>query len=145
MSDHTSSAVTISAPPADILGVIADFASYPDWADGIKAADVVEHGADGRPARVRFTIDAGLVKDTYTLGYSWDGLGVRWELVEAGSALSAMTGSYTLAEQSPSATDVTYELSIALRVPVPGIMRRRGERQIVDTALKGLRRRVERG
>ena len=40
------------------MAVIADFAAYPEWADGVRAAEIVEQVDDGRASRVRSTVDA---------------------------------------------------------------------------------------
>lgn len=146
MADKTSSTMTIDAPKSAIMAVISDFSAYPQWASGVRAAEVEQSGADGRPARVRFTLDAGVIKDKYLLGYTWHGDDeVRWELVERGSMVSDLTGAYRLDAGGGTRTQVTYELSVSLAVPMPGMIKRRAERTIIDTALKGLRGRVERG
>ena len=132
----------IAAPRPAIMAVIADFAAYPQWASGVRAAEVLEQ-EDGRASRVRFTLDAGPVKDTYVLGYDWDGdAGVQWHLAEPGSVISAMDGGYLLADRG-EATEATYELTVDLRIPMPGLLKRRAEKTIIDTALKGLKNRVE--
>lgn len=124
------------------MAVIADFAAYPEWASAVRAADVLAH-EDGRPSRVRFTLDAGVVKDAYVLGYDWDGdAAVRWHLAEPGSVVSAMDGGYLLTEQG-GGTETTYELSVDVRIPMPGLLKRRAEKMIIDTALNGLKNRVE--
>lgn len=146
MADKTSSTTTIDAPKPVIMSVIADFEAYPQWASGVRAAEVVQSGQDGRPARVRFTLDAGIIKDSYVLGYTWHGDDeVTWSLAERGSMISDMSGAYRLADKQDSATEVTYELSVGLAVPMPGMVKRRAEKTIIDTALKGLRSRVEHG
>lgn len=143
MADRTSSSITIGAPQSVVMEVIADFAAYPDWATGVRSATVIDSGPDGRPRRVRFVLDAGMVRDSYVLGYEWDAdAGVRWELAEAGSMVSQMSGSYALAA-AVSGTDVTYELAVGTRVPMLGMLRRRAEKTIIDTALMGLRARAE--
>jgi hypothetical protein len=142
MAARTSSRIVIAAPRAAVMAVIADFAAYPQWASAVRAAEVVGDG-DGRASRVRFTLDAGVVKDTYVLGYDWDGdAAVRWHIAEAGSVISAMDGGYLLADRD-GATETTYELSVDLRIPLPGLLKRRAERTIIDTALQGLKNRVE--
>ena len=124
------------------MAVIADFAAYPQWASAVRSAEVLEQ-ANGRASRVRFTLDAGVVKDTYVLGYDWDGdNAVRWHLAEGGSVISAMDGGYLLADQG-EATETTYELEVDIRIPMPGLLKRRAEKTIIDTALKGLKKRVE--
>jgi hypothetical protein len=142
MAARTSSAIVIAAPRAAVMAVIADFAAYPRWASAVRAAEVLGH-EDGRASRVRFTLDAGVVKDTYVLGYDWDGdAAVRWHLAEPGSVISAMDGGYLLADRG-GATEATYELSVDLRIPMPGLLKRRAEKTIIDTALKGLKNQVE--
>lgn len=143
MADRTSSSITIAVPRSVVMDVIADFAAYPQWAKGVRTAEVIESAADGRARRVRFVLDAGLVKDSYVLRYEWDAdAGVRWELAEAGSMVSQMSGRYALAAEG-SGTAVTYELTVGTRVPMIGMLRRRAEKTIIDTALKGLRARAE--
>ena len=62
MSDRTESSIFVDASPAEVLDVVADVAAYPEWANGISSAEVLEAGPDGRPAQARFTIDAGPVR-----------------------------------------------------------------------------------
>jgi len=124
------------------MGVIADFGAYPEWASGIRSADVLATGPDGRPERVRFGLDASVIKDSYVLAYNWDGDAVvRWQLAEAGSVVTEMSGEYQLAEDAQG-TRVTYELTVGTRVPL-GLLKRRAERTIIETALKGLKSRAE--
>jgi hypothetical protein len=135
--------MTIDAPRSVIMAVIADFTAYPQWASGVRAAEITAVGADGRAERVRFSLDAGgIIKDKYSLGYTWHGDDeVTWDLVERGSMISDMSGAYRLEEHS-GGTKVTYELEVGLSVPMLGLMKRRAEKTIVDTALKGLRNRA---
>ena len=143
MADKTSSTMTIEMPGPVIMAVIADFASYPQWASGVRGAEVLQSAADGRAELVRFTLDAGVIKDTYVLRYRWQGdEEVRWDLAEKGSAVTEMAGAYLL-DQAGQATRVTYELTVGLAMPLPGILKRRAEKTIIDTALRGLRSRAE--
>jgi hypothetical protein len=146
MADRTSSSITMSAPRETVMGVIADFAAYPDWATGVRSAEVVEHGTDSRPHRVRFVLNAGPIKDSYVLAYDWDGdSAVRWRLAEPGTMVSEMTGAYVLTDEGQGmGTKVSYELAVGTRVPMLGLVKRRAEKTIIDTALKGLKSRAER-
>ena len=53
-----------------------------------------------------------------------------------------MSGGYLLADQWRG-TEVTYELAVDIRIPMLGMLKRRAEKTIIDTALKGLKKRVE--
>jgi hypothetical protein len=142
MADKTTSSIVIGVPRKDVMTVIADFAAYPEWATAVRSAEVLSLVA-GRASAVRFQLDAGMIKDSYVLGYDWDGdAQVRWDLTEAGSVISEMTGGYTLADRGDS-TEVTYELAVGIRIPMIGMLKRRAEKMIIDTALKGLKSRAE--
>ena len=133
----------ISAPPADIMAVIADFPTYPQWSRSIKTCEVQESLPGGRAETVHFVIDAGIVKDDYVLRYDWadDDSAVSWELVK-GQLQKSQHGSYELAA-SGGMTKVTYSLAVDLAVPMLGIFKRKAEKVIMDTALKELKKRVE--
>jgi len=144
MADQTMSGITIDASPAEIMAVIADFAAYPDWTGQVKEAKVLSTDPDGRADQVRFVLDAGVIKDEYTLGYTWDDdREVRWTLVEEGTLMRSLDGSYALAPAGgPDRTDVTYRLTVDTKIPMLGMIKRKAEKVIVDTALKELAKRV---
>jgi hypothetical protein len=143
MADKTSSTMMIDVARPVIMAVIADFAVYPQWASGVRSAEILQVSSDGRALLVRFTLDAGVIKDSYVLRYTWDGdEQVQWELAERGSMISEMSGAYLL-DDSGDATTVTYQLTVGLAIPMIGMLKRRAEKTIIDTALKGLKSRAE--
>jgi uncharacterized protein YndB with AHSA1/START domain len=147
MADSTYASTTIDAPPGEVLAVIADVESYPRWAGGVKEAEVRTRGADGRPEQARFSLDSGPIKDTYVLAYTWavrpDGTGtVSWRLAEA-QVITRLDGQYELGATDGGGTEVTYRLAVDVRIPMLGMLKRKAEKVIIDTALKGLRTRVE--
>jgi ribosome-associated toxin RatA of RatAB toxin-antitoxin module len=142
VAEQTTSSIVIDAAPADVMAVIADFESYPAWAKGVTTADVVSTGPGGRAAQVFFALDVSPIKDEYTLAYTWDGdREVTWTLVE-GKMLRALDGAYVLREVGGS-TEVTYRLALDVSIPLIGMLKRKGEKILIDTALKGLKKRVE--
>ena len=143
MPDESTQSIEIDAPPAEIMSVIADFANYPLWAASVREASVLETGADGRARRVAFVLDAGIVRDRYQLVYVWTGdERVEWELTE-GQMMRAQQGSYLLSRAAAGGTHVTYSLSVDLAIPMLGLLKRKAERVVMDTALKELKKRVE--
>ncbi len=141
MAEQTTSSIDIDATPDEVMAVIVDFEDYPSWVQGMKKVEVVQRSADGRAERVHFDLDAG-VKDAYTLAYDYAGpQTLHWHLVE-GKLMRAMDGTYELTEAA-SGTHVTYRLAVDLAIPMIGMLRRKAEKVIIDTALKGLKKRVE--
>lgn len=148
MAERTTSSMTLAAPPGAVLAVIADVRRYPQWAGEVREVEVLSTEGDGWPDRVRFRLDAGVIKDRYVLDYDWDvteeGTGVvGWELVQA-HTLKEMTGRYVLAAAGES-TRLSYELTVEAVMPMLGMVKRKAERMIIDTTLTNLRRRVESG
>jgi uncharacterized membrane protein len=142
MADQSSQSITVDAPAAEVMAVIADFPAYPEWVSAAKQVEVVEPGPDGRAKQVHFVLDAGAVKDDYILDYTWDDdRKVSWNLVK-GQMQKRQEGSYTLAE-SDGRTEVTYRITIDLSIPMLGMIKRKAEKVILDTALKELKKRVE--
>jgi ribosome-associated toxin RatA of RatAB toxin-antitoxin module len=142
MADQTTSNILIAAEPGAVMDVIADFDSYPHWARGVRSATVVSAHEDGRADEVDFVLEAAPIKDEYTLAYQWDGTAqVTWTLVRA-RMLKSMEGAYILRPRGRS-TEVTYQLAVDLTIPMIGMLKRKGERVIIDAALKGLKQQVE--
>ena len=67
---------------------------------------------------------------------------VTWTLVE-GQMLKMLDGAYTLVDQGDGSTEVTYRLALDVSIPLIGMLKRKGEKILIDTALKGLKKRVE--
>ncbi len=143
MAEQTTSSIVIDAPPSQIMAVIADFEAYPAWAKGVKTADVVATNDASRAEQVFFILDVSPIKDEYTLAYTWDGdRSVTWTLVE-GKMLRALDGAYLLEDLGNGSTEVTYRLALDVSIPLIGMLKRKGEKILIDTALKGLKKRVE--
>ena len=147
MPDRTESTIVIGAPSHAVLEVIADVESYPEWTGAVKSAEVLQIDDDDRPLRARFALDAGPIRDTYSLDYTWDvdaeGAGsLSWTLVEPTAILKTLDGVYEL-HPVDAGTAVRYALAVDLRVPMLGMLRRKAEKAIIDAALNELKKRVE--
>ncbi|PID96301.1 MAG: cyclase [Actinomycetales bacterium] len=147
MSSLTQASILIDADPGMVLDIIADFEAYPEWASDVKRVEVLCEEGDGWEDRVEYTLDAGVIRDTYVLEYEWnmadDGTGVvSWQLVDA-RVLRTMNGSYTIARHRRGGTKVTYRLAVDLYPPLLGVLKRLAEEQIVNSALRELKVRAE--
>jgi ribosome-associated toxin RatA of RatAB toxin-antitoxin module len=143
MAEQTTSSIVVDAEPAAVMEVIGDFAAYPEWAKGVQEATIVSTGPEGWAEQVFFRLDVSPIKDEYTLAYEWDGYDeVTWTLVE-GKMLRMLDGAYTLHYLGTGSTEVTYRLALDVSIPLIGMLKRKGEKILIDTALKGLKKRVE--
>ena len=63
----------------------------------------------------------------------------------SGSAHGAaiLNGTYALTGKAKGPTKVTYDLEVDLKIPMIGMLKRKAEKVIIDTALKELKKLVE--
>lgn len=143
VADRTAQTIFIDADPRTVMDVIADIGSYPEWVSEYTETEVLETDAQGYPRVARLVLEAAVLRDTMVLEYDWppDRQSVRWSLVSS-TLLKALDGAYRLAVNG-TGTDVTYELSVDLSVPMIGLLKRKAERRLTETALKDLKKRVE--
>jgi len=143
VADKTAQTIHIDADPATVMDVIADIGSYPDWVAEYKETEVLESDEEGFPTVARLVLDTAVLKDAMVLAYQWpaDHASVSWSLVSS-TLLKSLQGAYRLVPKG-SGTDVTYELSVDLIIPMIGLLKRKAERRLTDTALKDLKKRVE--
>ena len=142
-TDTATETVQIHAPYAAVLAVVRDVESQPVWIPEILEAELLEvYEADGLPATARFKASATVGTDEYTLAYEHGDDGMSWTMVE-GRLQTGQEGRYTLRELGPDLTSVTYELTIHHNLPLPGFIRGRVIRGLVDNTLTGLKKRVE--
>ncbi len=144
MAEQSTQSIEVDAEPERVMAVIADFPAYPEWAKAVRGTEVLGEDEKGRAKQVKLTLDAGPIKDVYTLEYDWDadGQGVSWHLVK-GQMQKAQNGRYALEALSAGRTKVTYTLSVELALPMIGLLRRKAEKMVMDTALKELKKRAE--
>ncbi|HEU4360298.1 MAG TPA: SRPBCC family protein [Mycobacterium sp.] len=143
MADKTAQKIFIAADPGTVMNVIADIGAYPEWVSEYTDAEVLETDADGYPKVARLVLDAAVLKDTMVFSYHWSDnyRTVRWTL-QSSTLLKALDGEYSLAPKG-SGTDVTYNLAVDLKMPMIGLLKRKAERRLTDTALKDLKKRAE--
>lgn len=143
MAEQTQGTITIDAPPSAVMSVLSDYEAYPEWATGMKKAEILEKDEQGRAAKVRFEVSMVGLSGWYILAYDYapDDGGISWTFVE-GSPLKDLQGTYELKPED-GGTHVTYAAAVDPGVPMIGFMRRKVEKAVIDTALKGLKKRVE--
>jgi ribosome-associated toxin RatA of RatAB toxin-antitoxin module len=139
MSQKSTSTVAIDAPLADVQAALFSIESYPEWLSSIKKVDVIERDSQNRVTKAKLTIDAGMMKDRVVLDYDWSAepASLSFTMDEA-DLLTQMDGTYTLKALDADSTQVTYELEIAVSMPVPAMMITKGQQQTIDAALKEL-------
>ncbi len=133
----------IAASPEDCFEAIADYESFPDWQRAVERVEVIERYPDGLGKIVEFDVDAKFRRVTYRLHYHYDRPGrVWWDFVE-GDGVEHVDGEYLL-KPAGERTLATYRLGIDAGIPIPGLIARRLNDQVMKRSVEDLKREAER-
>ena len=142
MADSVSDAIDIEASAEEIFAVATDLEKYPEWNPNIKKVEIKETDDDGRATQVWMQVDAKVKTVSYTLAYDYSNApeSFSWSLVDGD--VKELSGSYEF-DEFDDVTEVRYETSIDPGFPIPGLLKRQAQKQIVKAALQDLKKRVE--
>lgn len=143
MAEQASQTTTISAAPDRVWAVATDFERYPDWAKDVKDVVVRARDEQGRATEVEFRASALGRSTHYTLAYDYSQApaGLSWRMVR-GDIMRTIDGAYHFTATAEGGTEVRYDLTIDLVVPLPGFVKRRAEVRILNT-VRELKTRAE--
>ena len=144
LSNASNNSILVEAAIEQVSALLFDPAGYPEWSSAIKSAEVLERDEQNRPVKVEMSIKAGQVKDRVILDYDWSQAPEKLTFtLDDADLLTEMTGGYSLRDNGDETTTVTYELTVALSMPIPSLMRTKAERETIDLALKELKEKLE--
>jgi len=142
-TDSATQTVEVKAPFAEVLATIRDVGGQAEWIPEIIEAELLEvYEDDDLPATARFKASATVGTDQYTLSYEHTDHTMSWTMLE-GRMQTGQEGLYTLEELAPDRTLVTYELTIHHNLPLPGFIRNKVIKGLVNSTLTGLKQHLE--
>ena len=142
-TDHARETIEIKAPFSEVLDTLRDVEGQAVWIPEILEAELLEvYEEDDLPATARFKASATVGTDSYTLSYEHAEDGMSWTMVE-GHMQTGQEGRYQLRELGRDLTSVTYDLTIHHNLPLPGFIRNRVIKGLVNSTLTGLKEHLE--
>ncbi|HEX3539785.1 MAG TPA: SRPBCC family protein [Acidimicrobiales bacterium] len=146
MEEQVVERAMIRATPEDLFAILTEFESYPSWSSDVKAVRVLERDDEGRGTKVVFRVAAFGRSTSPTLAYDYGGAPFRlsWAQV-AGDLTRRYDGSYSFEASTAgdAETEVRYQITVDLRVPLPGFVKRRAESLVGVKVLRELKARAE--
>jgi ribosome-associated toxin RatA of RatAB toxin-antitoxin module len=143
MAHHGTSTIDVDATTEELMAIVCDLDSYPDWVSDVKGVEILETDDSGRPTAATMTVDVTIREVTYTLDYEYDGDERMSWTSRPGGDVKHIEGSYTFEINDDGGTTVTYDLAIDPGFPVPGFLLKRAAKHITAAALDGLKARAE--
>jgi hypothetical protein len=142
-TDHARETVEVKDPFTEVLETLRDIEGQAVWIPEILEAELLEvYEEDDLPATARFKASATVGTDRYTLAYEHTDDGMSWTMVE-GHLQTGQEGRYQLRELGRDLTSVTYDLTIHHNLLLPGFIRSRVIKGLVDSTLTGLKEHLE--
>jgi uncharacterized membrane protein len=144
VAESVKDSIDVEASAEQVFTVATDFEAYPEWNANINQVKVEETDSEGRGTKVFYEVDAKVKVVRYTLSYDYSDAprSFSWDLLDGD--VKELRGSYTF-DEFDDVTEVQYETKIDPGFPLPGILKRQAEKQIVKGALADLKKRVESG
>ena len=144
MTDQATQQTHIDAPPEQCFAIAVDFERYPEWAADLKSVEVLERDDQGRGKVVRFRAGALGQSTRYTLAYDYTNAPRVLAWVQSdGDLTRKLDGEYVFDSDGAGGTNMTYRLTVELKVPLVSFIKRRAEARILGTALRDLKARAE--
>ena len=139
MAETATETITIAAPHDQVWEIATDLERYPEWAHDVKDVVITSRDDAGRPHQVEFRTSALGRSTHYTLEYDYSQApdALAWTMVK-GDIQRSIEGAYRFTPTADGGTQVQYDLRIELVVPLPGFVKRRAERRILN-AIKELK------
>ena len=138
MAETATETITIAAPLEQVWAIAIDLEKYPAWTHDVKDVVISTRDDLGRPSQVEFRTSALGRSTHYTLSYDYDEPNVlAWTMVK-GDIQRSIDGAFKFNPTPEGDTHVQYDLAIELVVPLPGFVKRRAERRILN-AIKELK------
>lgn len=138
MAETATETITIAAPLEQVWAIAIDLETYPQWTHDVKDVVIATRDEYGRPSRVEFRTSALGRSTHYTLSYDYVEPNVlAWTMIK-GDIQRSIEGAFKFQPTPDGGTHVQYDLAIELVVPLPGFVKRRAERRILN-AIKELK------
>jgi len=128
-TDEASRTIEVAAGFDDVMTVIRDVESQVEWIPEILEAQLLEEAAP-------------VGTDEYTLEYEHSDDGMTWSLV-SGRLQTGQDGTYAVQPVDDDTTTVTYTLRISHHLPLPGFVRNRVIKGLVENTVNGLKTYLE--
>ena len=137
-----SKTVEVAADAATIMGIVADFESYPQWNSEIKGLWVLARYDDGRPSQLRLDTVVQGVEGTYIQAVYYPSPSQVQTVMQQGDLFTKQEQLFSVVEIGP-ATLLTVDMDVETRLKVPSAMVKKAINDALEYLAENLKRRAE--
>jgi len=137
-----SKTLEVDAGAAAILGIVADFESYPQWNDEVKAVYILARYNDGRPSQLRIDTEIQGTAGTYIQAVYYPSPAQIQTVMQQGDLFTRQEQLFSVVELG-SASLLTVDLDVEIALPVPAVMVKKLINDALDHLANNLKVRAE--
>ena len=138
-----SKTLEVDADAKSLLDIVADFESYPEWNDEVKAVYILARYNDGRPSQLRIDTEIQGQQGTYIQAVYYPAPTQIQTVMQQGDLFSKQHQLFSVVEMGPSSL-LTVDLDVETSVPgVPALMVKKLVNDALDHLAANLKARAE--
>ena len=137
-----SKTVEVSAHAAAILGIVADFESYPQWNDEVKGVWVLARYDYGRPSQLRIDTAIQGFEGTFIQAVYYPGPGQIQTVMQQGELFTKQNQLFSVVDMGPLSL-LTVDLDVETSLAVPSVMVKKLVNDALDHLAGNLKARAE--
>ena len=137
-----SKTVEVDADAAVILGIVADFESYPHWNEEVKAVYVLARYNDGRPSQLRVDTEIQGTAGTYIQAVYYPSPVQIQTVMQQGELFTKQEQLFSVVEMGPASL-LTVDLDVEVSLPIPNMMMKKVVNDVLDHLADNLKTRAE--
>ena len=128
-----SKTLEVNADAAEILRIVADFESYPQWNDEVRAVYILARYHDGRPSQLRIDTEIQGHSGTYIQAVYYPSPAQIQTVMQQGDLFSKQEQLFSVVGMGPLSL-LTVDLDVETSFAVPAMM----VKKLVNDALEHL-------
>ncbi len=128
-----SKTLEVNADAAEILRIVADFESYPQWNDEVRAVYILARYNDGRPSQLRIDTEVQGHSGTYIQAVYYPSPAQIQTVMQQGDLFAKQEQLFSVVEMGPLSL-LTVDLDVETSFAVPAMM----VKKLVNDALEHL-------
>jgi ribosome-associated toxin RatA of RatAB toxin-antitoxin module len=137
-----STTVEVAAPAEQIMGIVADFESYPLWNEEIKGCWVLARYNDGRPSQLRLDVVVQGQSGTFITAVYYPAENQIQTVLQQGEFFEKQEQKFSVVAMGETSL-LTVDLDVETKLPIPSQMVKKAIGDTLDYLTGNLKSRAE--
>jgi ribosome-associated toxin RatA of RatAB toxin-antitoxin module len=137
-----SKTVEVAAPAEAIMGIVADFESYPLWNEEIKGCWVLAHYDDARPSQLRLDVVVQGQSGTFITAVYYPGENQIQTVLQQGEFFEKQEQKFSVVPMGATSL-LTVDLDVETKMPLPAQLVKKAIGDTLDYLADNLKARAE--